>query len=113
VKCVIAIIQPDRLHEVLERLEDEEIHLVTVSNVMGRGRQKGVAEVYRSHMEAGNLLKKVRLEIAVNDEFVGPTVEAIVSGAKTGQVGDGKIFVLDLAECVRIRTGETGGVAIG
>jgi nitrogen regulatory protein P-II 2 len=112
-KYIIAVIQPDRMDEVLQRLEDKEIHLVTVSSVMGRGRQKGVAEVYRSHKEAGSLLKKVKLEIAVNDEFVKPTVEAITGGARTGQIGDGKIFVLDLEECIRIRTGETGGVAIG
>ena len=112
-KYIVAVIQPDRLHEVLDRLEEKEIHLVTVSSVMGRGRQKGVAEVYRSHKEAGTLLKKTRLDIAVNEAFVQSTIEAIVGGAKTGQVGDGKIFVLDLKECVRIRTGETGGVAIG
>lgn len=112
-KYVVAIIQPDRLPAVLRELEAREIHLVTASNVLGRGRQHGVAEVYRSHQEVGNLLKKVRIEVAVNEEFVKPTVEAIVKGANTGQVGDGKIFVLDLAECVRIRTGETGGVAIG
>jgi nitrogen regulatory protein P-II 1 len=112
-KFVIAIIQPDRLEEVLDRLTKNEIHLVTVCNVMGRGRQKGIAEVYRSHKEAGSLLKKVRLEIAVNEAFVQPTIGAIVGGARTGQIGDGKIFILDLHECIRIRTGETGGVAIG
>jgi nitrogen regulatory protein P-II 1 len=80
---------------------------------MGRGRQKGVAEVYRSHKEAGSLLRKVKLEIAVNEEFVQPTIEAIKAGARTGKIGDGKIFVLDLKECVRIRTGESGSVAIG
>lgn len=112
-KYIIAIIQPDRVDEVLRLLMEKEIHLVTVSSVLGRGRQKGIAEVYRSHKEAGSLLKKVKLEIAVNDSFVQPTVEAIVQGARTGQVGDGKIFVLDLAECIRIRTGETNGVAIG
>ena len=112
-KYIIAIIQPDRMDEVLERLTEKEIHLVTVSNVMGRGRQKGIAEVYRSHKEAGSLLKKVKLEIAVNDAFVQPTIDAIVAGGRTGQVGDGKIFVLDLRDCLRIRTGETGGVAIG
>jgi len=112
-KYIVAIIQPDRLHQVLDLLEEEEVHLVTVSNVMGRGRQRGVAEVYRSHMEAGNLLKKVRLEIAVNEDYVRQTVKAITAGARSGQVGDGKIFVLDLEECVRIRTGETGSVAIG
>jgi nitrogen regulatory protein P-II 1 len=112
-KYVVAIIQPDRLDEVMERLTQKEIHLVTVSNVMGRGRQKGVAEVYRSHKEAGSLLRKVKLEIAVNDAYVQPTIEAIVGGAQTGKVGDGKIFVLHLEECLRIRTGERGGEAIG
>jgi nitrogen regulatory protein P-II 1 len=110
---VIAIIQPDRLDEVLDRLTKNEIHLVTVSSIMGRGRQKGIAEVYRSHKEAGSLLKKVKLEIAVNEAYVQPTIEAILAGARTGQIGDGKIFILDLKECVRIRTGETGGMAIG
>lgn len=112
-KYIIAIIQPDRLDEVLSLLTEREIHLVTVSNVLGRGRQKGISEVYRSHREAGSLLKKVKLEIAVNEAFVKPAVDAITKGARTGQIGDGKIFVLDLPECIRIRTGETGGVAIG
>ena len=112
-KYVIAIFQPDRLNEVMAKLEQKEIHLVTVTQVMGRGRQKGVAAVYRSHKEAGSLLRKVKVEIAVNDEYVQPTIDAIVEGARTGEIGDGKIFVLDLEQCVRIRTGETGGVAIG
>ncbi len=112
-KYIIATVQPDRLEDVLRRLEEKEIHLVTVSTVLGRGRQKGIAEVYRSHKEAGSLLKKVKIEIAVNEDFVKPTIEAIIEGGRTGQIGDGKIFVLDLAECIRIRTGETGGVAIG
>ena len=112
-KYIIAIIQPDRLEEVLDRLTEKEIHLVTVTNVLGRGRQKGIATVYRSHKEAGSLLKKVKLEIGVNEAFVKPAIEAITAGARTGEIGDGKIFVLDLSEVVRIRTGETGGVAIG
>jgi nitrogen regulatory protein P-II 2 len=112
-KYIVAIIQPDRVDEVLKLLTDKEIHLVTVTNVLGRGRQKGIAEVYRSHKEAGSLLRKVKLEIAVNDAYVKPTIEAITKGARTGQVGDGKIFVLNLDDCIRIRTGETGGVAIG
>ncbi len=112
-KYIVAIIQPDRVDEVLKLLTDKEIHLVTVTNVLGRGRQKGIAEVYRSHKEAGSLLRKVKLEIAVNDAYVKPTIEAITTGARTGQVGDGKIFVLNLDDCIRIRTGETGGVAIG
>ena len=112
-KYIIAVIQPDRLDEVLDRLTKNEIHLVTVTNVMGRGRQKGIAQVYRSHTEAGSLLRKVKLEIAVNDSYVKPTIDAIVGGARTGQVGDGKIFVLDLPRAVRIRTGEEGSEAIG
>jgi nitrogen regulatory protein P-II 1 len=112
-KYIVAIIQPDRLDEVVEALTEAEINLMTVSDVMGRGRQKGEAEVYRSHIEPGNLLRKVKLEIAVNDEYVAPTLEAIVRGARTGNIGDGKVFVLDLADCLRIRTGETGPVAIG
>jgi nitrogen regulatory protein P-II 1 len=112
-KYVIAIIQPDRLDLVLDLLEKKDIHLVTVSTVLGRGRQKGISEVYRSHKEAGSLLKKVKLEIAVNDAFVKPTVDAIMEGARTGAIGDGKVFVLDLQQCVRIRTGEDGGTAIG
>ncbi len=112
-KYIIAIIQPDRVDEVLQLLEEKEIHLVTVSNVLGRGRQKGISEVYRSHKEAGSLLKKVKLEIALNDQFVKPAVEAITKGARTGQIGDGKIFVMELDECVRIRTGELDSAAIG
>jgi len=113
VKYIIAIVQPDRVDEVLDRLTEKEIHLVTVSSVLGRGRQKGIAEVYRSHKEAGSLLRKTKLEIAVNEAYVQPTIDAIIGGARTGQIGDGKIFILDLQECVRIRTGETGGTAIG
>ncbi len=112
-KYVVGIIQPDRLDEVLKRLTDEEVHLVTVSNVLGRGRQKGIAQVYRSHKEQGSLLKKVKLEIAVNEAFVEKTIQAITGGAQSGQIGDGKIFIMDLHECVRIRTGERGGEAIG
>ena len=112
-KYITAIIQPDRLDEVLQRLTDKEIHLVTVSSVLGRGRQKGIAQVYRSHKEAGSLLKKTKLEIAVNDAFLQATIDAITGGARTGEVGDGKIFVMNLEECIRIRTGETGGTAIG
>ncbi len=112
-KYIIAVIQPDRLDEVLKRLEEKEIHLVTVSNVVGRGRQKGVAEVYRGHKEQGSLLRKVKIETAVNEAYVQPTIDAIIGGARTGQIGDGKIFVLDLPECIRIRTGEKGNLAIG
>jgi len=112
-KLIIAIIQPHRLEEVKEELYKAEVNLITVSEVLGHGRQKGVTEVYRGHKETGNLLRKIRLEIAVNDNFVEPTIQAIVKGAKSGATGDGKIFVLGLNECVRIRTEERGSVAIG
>jgi len=112
-KYIIAVVQPDRVDEILRILEEKEIHLVTVTNVLGRGRQKGISEVYRGHKEGGRLLKKVKLEIAVNEEFVKRTVGAITEGARTGHVGDGKIFILDLQETLRIRTGEIGSIAIG
>jgi nitrogen regulatory protein P-II 2 len=112
-KYIIAIIQPHKLEEVKQALEDVEVNLMTVSNVLGRGRQKGLTEIYRGTKEAGSLLKKVKLEIAVNEEFVDPTVKAIIKGARSGEVGDGKIFILDLPEVIRIRTGERGNSAIG
>lgn len=112
-KLIIAIIQPHRLEDVLQELNKNKIHLRTVSNVLGCGRQKGRTEVYRGRKETGGLLKKVRLEIAVNDTFVEPAIAAITKGAKTGSIGDGKIFIVDLEQCVRIRTGERGGEAIG
>lgn len=112
-KLIIAIIQPHKLEEVKEELYKAEVNLITVSEVLGHGRQKGITEVYRGAKETGNLLRKIRLEIAVNETFVEPTIKAIIKGAKSGETGDGKIFVLDMKECVRIRTEERGGVAIG
>ena len=112
-KLVIAIIQPHRLEMVKEELYKVEVNLITVSEVLGHGRQKGVTEIYRGAREMGNLLRKIRIEIAVNDNFVEPTVKAIIRGAKTGETGDGKIFILPLDQAVRIRTEERGGVAIG
>jgi len=112
-KLVIAIIQPYKLEEVKEELYKAEVNLITVSEVLGHGRQKGVTEIYRGSKETGNLLRKIRLEIAINDNFLEPTIKAIIKGAKTGETGDGKIFVLDLEECVRIRTQERGPSAIG
>ena len=95
-------------------LTEAEINLMTVSDVMRRGTAAGRwPRIYRSHVEPSNLLRKVKIEVAVNNEFVNPTVEAIIRGARTGNMSDGKIFVFDLQECVRIRTGETGNVAIG
>jgi nitrogen regulatory protein P-II 2 len=112
-KLIIAIIQPHKLEEVKEELYKADVNLVTVSEVLGHGRQKGIAEVYRGFKETGNLLRKIRLEIAVNDNFVEATVKAITKGARTGETGDGKIFILPLEQCHRIRTGEVGSVAIG
>ena len=110
---IVAIIQPTKLDDVRDELYKQEVNLMTVSEVLGHGRQKGVTEIYRGAREMGNLLRKIRLEIAVNEDFVERTVKAIVKGAKTGETGDGKIFILDLKECIRIRTEEKGTVAIG
>jgi nitrogen regulatory protein P-II 1 len=112
-KLIIAIIQPHKLDSVKAALEDVDINLMTVTNVLGQGRQKGHTEIYRGAKEAGGLLNKVRLDIAVSENFVEPAIKAITKGAHTGDVGDGKIFVVDLAECVRISTAERGSAAIG
>jgi nitrogen regulatory protein P-II 1 len=112
-KMIVAIIQPYKLEEVKEALYAANINLITVSEVLGHGRQGGVAEIYRGNKETGNLLRKIRLEIAVNEDFVEKAIEAIQGSARTGEVGDGKIFIYDLAEVVRIRTGERGNEAIG
>jgi nitrogen regulatory protein P-II 1 len=112
-KYIIAVIQPDRLNDVMDALDKNQIHLFTVTEVVGSGRQKGEAEVYRGHKEVGRLLRKVKIEMAVTEDFATKAVEAISAGAKTGQIGDGKVFVLDLEDCVRIRTGENGMEAIG
>ena len=112
-KLIIAIIQPHRLEAVKEELYKAEVNLITVNEVLGHGRQKGVTEIYRGMRETGNLLRKIRLEIAVNDNFVEPTINAIIKGAQKGQTGDGKIFVLPMEECIRIRTSERGSKAIG
>ena len=112
-KLIIAMIQPHKLPDVKSALYDAEVYKMTVSNVLGCGQQKGFTETYRGVIHEVNLLKKVRLEIAVNQDFVESTIKAIIKGAKTGNIGDGKIFVLDLPECIRIRTGERGNNAIG
>ncbi len=112
-KYVIAIIKPHKLEEVMDELDKNEIHLRTVTEVLGCGRQKGITEVYRGVKEIGSLLRKVKLEIAVNDDYLEQTIEAIRKGASDGDIGDGKIFVLDLKDCIRIRTGERGSEAIG
>ncbi len=114
-KYIIAVVQPSRLEAVKEALSNVEVFRLTVSDAQGLGRQKGHTEVYRGHEYQVNLVQKVKLEIAVNDEFVEQTIEAIVRGGRTGEegkIGDGKIFVLPMEDCVRIRTGERGGEAI-
>jgi nitrogen regulatory protein P-II 1 len=112
-KLIIAYIQPEKLTAVKQSLYEKEIFKMSVSNAMGCGQQKGYTESYRGVQYEVNLLKKVRIEIAVNKEFVTSTVEAIIAVARTGNIGDGKIFIQDLEECIRIRTGETGSDAIG
>ena len=112
-KLVVAMIQPHKLPDVKKALFDAEIHKMTVTNVLGCGQQRGFSETYRGVVHEVNLLKKVRFEIAVNEEFIEPTIKAIIKGARSGQIGDGKIFVVNLERCVRIRTGEEGKEAIG
>ena len=112
-KLIIAYIQPHKLQEVKEALCKAEVFKMSVTNSLGCGEQKGYHEAYRGVQFDVNLLKKIRLEIAVNENFVQRTVDAIISAARTGQIGDGKIFVIALEECYRIRTGETGSTAIG
>lgn len=112
-KLIVAFIQPEKLNDVKQELYQAEIFKMSVTTAMGCGQQKGFHESYRGLDIEVTLLKKVRLEIGVNDDFVQPTVEAIVKGARTGKIGDGKIFVLPMEECYRIRTGESGHDAIG
>ena len=114
-KLIIAIIQPSKLEPVKAALTEVEVFRLTVMDVQGFGRQKGHSELYRGHEISVNLLRKVQLQIAVNEEFVEPTINAIIKGGRTGpsgEIGDGKIFVLPLEDCIRIRTGERGPEAI-
>lgn len=114
-KLIIAIIQPDKLEAIKKALTEVEVFRLTVVDCQGFGRQKGQTGVYRGHEFSVTLLRKVQLQIAVNEEFVQPTVDAILAGGRTGeegQIGDGKIFVLPMDDCVRIRTGERGSEAI-
>ncbi len=112
-KLITAIIQPEKLADVKEALRAAEVGKMTVSNVVGAGQQGGYTESYRGNVVEIRLLKKVKLEIAVNEDFVERTVNAIIEAARTGNIGDGKIFVTPLEECIRIRTGERGIDAIG
>lgn len=112
-KLIIAYIQPHKLEDVKKSLAQADVGKMSVTNSLGCGAQKGYHESYRGVEFDVNLLKKVRLEIAVNQAYVDKTIDAIISAARTGEIGDGKIFILDLVECIRIRTGEKGEAAIG
>ena len=111
-KFVMAIIKPFKLDEVREALSENGVQGLTVSEVKGFGRQKGHTELYRGAEYVGDFLPKVKLEVAIPDELLEQVLEAIEKSAFTGKVGDGKIFVFELAEAVRIRTGETGTAAL-
>ena len=112
-KLITAFIQPEKLPDVKKELFAADIHKMTVTNAIGCGQQQGYQEVYRGVQEEVNLLKKVKIEIAVTDPFVDATIKAIIKGAKTGKIGDGKIFVMPILDCIRIRTEEQGEKAIG
>ena len=112
-KLITAMIKPQKLEDVKKALFAADVHRMTVTACLGCGQQKGYTETFRGAITEINLLKKVRIDIAVNEDFVEPTIAAIVAGARTGTIGDGKIFVTDLGECIRIRTGERGSAAIG
>lgn len=111
-KLITAVIQPHKLTDVKNALAKAGVTKMTVTNALGAGNQKGYDESYRGVISEVNLLKKTVLEIAVNEDFVQPTIDAIVEGARSGNIGDGKIFVTELQNVIRIRTGETGGQAI-
>ena len=114
-KLIIAIIQPNKLESVKQALSEVEVFRLTVLDVQGFGRQRGHAETYRGHEIAVNLLRKVQLQIAVNDDFVEPTIAAIVKGGRsgeTGEIGDGKIFISTIDSVLRIRTGDRDSGAI-
>ena len=112
-KLIVAYVQPARFEAVKKELFIRSITKMSVSNAVGCGQQMGYTETYRGTIKQINLRSKIRLEIAVNDNFVEPTIEGIIKGARTGKIGDGKIFITNLEECIRIRTGEKGGDAIG
>ena len=112
-KLIVAYLQPQKLNAVKQALFAKEIYKMSVTNALGCGQQKGFHENYRGVDVEVNLRKKVRIEIAVNEDFVDQTVDAIVEGARTGNIGDGKIFVMPIEECIRIRTGEKGNEAVG
>ena len=111
-KLITAYIQPEKLSDVKQALYEAEVFKLSVTNALGCGQQKGYHETYRGVDIEVNLLKKVRIDIAVNEEFTQATIDAIIRGARTGNIGDGKILVTPLEQCIRIRTGEHGKDAI-
>ena len=111
-KLVIAVIKPFKLEEVRDALNTIGVHGMTIAEVKGYGRQKGHTEIYRGAEYAVNFLPKVRIEVAVPDDQADRVIDAITAAAKTGQIGDGKIFVTDISRAVRIRTGETNNDAL-
>jgi len=113
VKLIIAYIQPEKLNSVKQALFEQQIYKMSVTNALGCGEQEGYHENYRGADIEVNLLKKIRLEIAINAEFLSAAINGITTGARTGEIGDGKIFVHELEDCIRIRTGEKGQKAIG
>ncbi len=112
-KLITAYIQPHKLNDVKQALLDAGVAKMSVTNAMGCGAQQGYEESYRGVKFEVNLLKKVRIEVGVNEDYVDKTIQAIIKGAQTGQIGDGKIFVTTLDDCIRIRTKEKGKEAIG
>lgn len=106
-KLIIVYTRPESLQPVKQELYKRKIYAMSITNILGAGRQKGYVEMYRGIATEVNLLKKIRLELAVPDEAVKPAMEAIMEGARTGKEGDGVVFVLDVAENYRIRTGES------
>ena len=111
-KIVMAIIKPFKLEEVREALAAVGVHGLTVTEVKGYGRQKGHTEIYRGAEYAVSFLPKIKIEVAVSDELVDRVIETITAAARTGQIGDGKIFVSSIEKAVRIRTGETDADAL-
>ncbi len=112
-KMITALIQPQKLEDVKRALFEAEVHKMTVTSAHGCGQQKGYTETFRGVISEINLLNKIRVDVAVNEDFVERTIEAIIKAARTGNIGDGKIFITELRECIRIRTGERGNEAIG
>ena len=112
-KLLIAYIQPEKLNAVKQALFKRKIYKLSVTNALGCGQQMGYTEIYRGSDIEVNLLKKVRIEVAINKDFIEAAIEGIIEGARSGNIGDGKIFILDMTECIRIRTGEKGNDAIG